>query len=262
MRTIVFMNAKGGVGKSVSTINIACILAYRYQKRVLVVDCDRQGNTSKFFGIPDNEYDTLIDVLQDDPMKAAEVIEKTEYDNISILPADTNISNLELLMREDSQEYRNRLKQALKPVARDYDFCLIDCPPTVNMASRNALTAADDVLIPFKSDAFSVDGIKSLSDVISDIEKYGLRLNYHIFMTMYYNSKVCKLCENTLISSSVVGNRLFNTKIRRTSMVDESTFNRPLILHYKRATATEDYIALVEEYISSLPKKRGVKQND
>lgn len=144
MATIAIINLKGGVGKSVTACNLACILSGIYARRVLVMDLDKQANTTKFFERVQSGYQkTIADVLTLDA-KLSDVIVHTGWPNIDLAP-----SNMQLLLANQSVMFdlarrrEDRIRRALAPYRTEYDYCIIDCPPDIDMATINALVEAD-----------------------------------------------------------------------------------------------------------------------
>lgn len=259
MRTIAIMNAKGGVGKTISAINISVILATQYHKKVLLIDGDPQGNTSKTFGVNNFEYYTISDLISDNPMPITEVIINTPYNSLDLLPSDKTYYRAIFDIKEDTRESRMKLKNALNSIQDNYDFAVIDCMPYVNLGSINALTAADDVLVPFKPDCFSIEGIQEIYEQINDVKKYNYKINNpHFFITMYENSAACLECEKLLRESPSTSKYTMQTHIQYTKLVSKNTFNKnvPLCIQYPKSRTAQDYISLVREYLTTIAKER------
>lgn len=256
MKTICVMNLKGGVGKTITADNLAAILADKYRNRVLLVDADHQGNTSAFFRADRTEGCTLREVL----LGVAEpywpdVIQHTGYEGLDILPADMSLAELDAGCADQGQ-LLYRLREFLSVVAEDnaYDYVVIDMPPAFSTAARAALVAADEVIVPIKLDAFSVDGMAELLQQISAMRRVnpGLRLA-GVLITMWRNVEVVRQAESILRQGAVP---VFATCIRRTDRVDESTFTRePLYIYSPRCSACVDYRRLAVEYLEGGAKR-------
>jgi chromosome partitioning protein len=244
------MNAKGGVGKTVSTVNVAAILAITHNKRVLVVDCDSQGNTTGAFQRTDDDIKTLSDIFEDRTVTAEQVILKTEYDRIDLLPADLSLLKAEKdVLLDSTRPQQTRLKRALSGITDNYDFCVIDCPPNLNMSAINALTASDDVLVPIKIDKYSLQGLDYITDAIASIQDFNESLQFRgCFITQFQRNNLNRQGEAKL--KEQFGKKLFDTHIRQSVRVSESTFTAPLIFSDPKNNATFDYLYLVEEYLS------------
>ena len=246
MKTICIMNLKGGVGKTVTADNMAAILAADHGKHVLLIDADHQGNTSRFFLGADAAASTLRDILAGDP----EIVCRTNYEGLDIIPADMTLAELDTSLAMQDAKSLWRLRDLLLAMAEvsAYDYVLIDMPPAFSLAARAALVAADEVIVPIKLDAFSVDGMAELLRQISAMKKVNSRLTLAgVLITMWRNADVVHQAEKVLRDSGVP---VFETTIRRTDIVDESTFQRePLVIYSPRSAACVDYRRLAAEYL-------------
>lgn len=259
MKVLSIMALKGGVAKTISAINIAHILATVHLKRVLLVDNDKQGNASKFFKAHSYDAPSIADVLTVKGFNIADAIKGAGYLNLDILPANMNLlrANKEILL-DCSRPQQTRLKKALEAVADVYDYVVIDNAPDLNMSVINALVACDDVMIPVKIDQFAFDGLAQICDQIEDVREFNpdIRL-VGSFITMYQKNNVNREGERFLMwQDEAQGIPTLNTVIRKTVKVDETTFaGVPLLVYAPRSTATQDYVALVKEYLSMGARK-------
>lgn len=249
MKTISIINLKGGVAKTVSAINIAYTLVAVHGKRVLLIDNDKQGNTSKFFGLYNYEHDGLSELLTDKKIDVDNVIQQTAYEGLDIIVANMNLlrTNKEILM-DVSRPQQTRLRKKIKKVRDQYDYCIIDNAPDINMTVVNALVASDDVIVPIKVDQFSFDGLEQIVEQIEDVSEFNSEIRFAgCFVTMYQRSSVNQQGAELLEQQ---GYPMFETRIRKTVKVDEMTFTgKPLLEYAKRSTACVDYVALVNEYL-------------
>lgn len=249
MKIISIINLKGGVAKTVSAINIAHILVAMHEKRVLLIDNDKQGNTSKFFGLYDPESDGLSELLTVRGLDVDNVIRKTAYEGLDIITANMNLlrANKEILM-DVSLPQQTRLRKKLEQVKERYDYVIIDNAPDLNMTVVNALVASNDVLIPIKIDQFSFDGLEQILEQIEDVSEFNRDIRFAgCFVTMYQRSSVNTQGVELLEQQ---GYPVFATRIRKTVKVDEMTFTgKPLLDYAKRSTACVDYVALLNEYL-------------
>lgn len=253
MKVISIINLKGGVAKTVSAINIAYILMAEHGARVLIIDNDKQGNTSKFFGLYNYEMDSLSDVLTIKDYPILNVIHNTKYDGLDLLPANMTLlrANKEILL-DVSRPQQTRLRKALQSVACDYDFVVIDNAPDLNMSVINALVASQDVIIPIKIDKFAFDGLDILTEQIEEVKEFNPDIRIAgCLITMFQSNTVNRQGEEYLRTN--LGLPVFKTVIRKTVRVDETTFTGiPLLEYAKKSTAAKDYIALVDEYLSGV----------
>ncbi|KYG89988.1 cobyrinic acid a,c-diamide synthase [[Bacillus] sp. KCTC 13219] len=249
MKIISIINLKGGVAKTVSAINIAYTLVKMHNKRVLLIDNDKQGNTSKFFGLYDPYSIGLAELLTNRKIDVDNVIKETAYEGLDLITANMNLlrANKEILM-DVSRPQQTRLRKQLEQVRERYDYVIIDNAPDINMTVVNALVASDDVLVPIKVDQFSFDGLEQILEQIDDVSEFNSDIRFAgCFITMYQRSSVNEQGAELLEQQ---GYPLFKTRIRKTVKVDEMTFvGKPLLEYAKRSTACTDYIALVDEYL-------------
>lgn len=253
MRTIAIMNLKGGVGKTVTAINLASILANDHKKRVLVVDADSQCNATEFL-LEDGEepLGTLTDLLRNNG-SGTFCITNTGERNVSIIPADDNLMALDLRMVEGKRLHLCALRDALADidVANLYDYVIIDCPPAFSVACAAALIAAQDVIVPIKLDAFSLRGMTNLYRQIANMRRINQTLRVAgCLVTMWYKSKELEQAEQELRRSILP---IFETKIRRSDRVDGMTFaQEPLRCYSPRSSAGIDYRRFVRELIGGV----------
>ena len=167
MSKIAIINLKGGVGKSVTACNLACILGWKYTRRVLAVDLDKQANTTKFFKCFDPEQKSMADVLTMDSTLSSvirhmdPIFDYPEFTNVDVAPSCMNMifANQRLTL-ETMRPRHDRLSRALREYSSEYDYCIMDCPPDIDMATVNALVCADWVIIPVDCGEWAMDGLK------------------------------------------------------------------------------------------------------
>lgn len=249
MRTICFVNLKGGVAKTATTVNVAAILAKCHKKRVLIVDADSQCNATEFYG-GDSAPINLADLLRyGAPADGDWGIQETAFPGVSILPGDESLMDLDLTKVEKSDVRSTVLQELAEDVATldMFDFILVDCPPAFNAASAAALLAADEVVIPIKLDAFSLRGMANLMRQISNMRKINPLLTLSgLLPTMWYKSENIAKAEQQLKASCLP----IYHHIRRTDKVDDMTFaQEPLVLSSPNSAACIDYKRFVNELI-------------
>ena len=232
MKKISVFNIKGGVAKTTSTANFGACLEEKGD-RVLLVDLDPQSNLTKLFKAYSMEDVSIADVLLNKNLDIEKVIKKTDFENIDILPSNVTLAFAERKILLDVNKY---------------DYCLIDCPPALNMITVNALCASDEVLVPIKIDKFALDGLEYLLDSIEEIkEEFNPNLNFKgCFITMDSSTTVNKVIKQEL--KSVLGEKMFNTSIHQNIKVVESTFEEcPVVFSSKKARASLNYKDLSKE---------------
>lgn len=250
MKVITIANLKGGVGKTVTTINTSYLLAEKHNKRVLLVDNDQQGNTSQFFGVYSYDKPSMTDVMKR-TVRADQVIQHTGHQNMDIIPANLSLAEAEKAVLMDSTiPQQVRLREILRQVKDDYDYVLIDNAPSLGMCVVNALATSDYLVIPAKIDKFTFDGIDCLLSQAETVKEY---FNPQLKMlgtliTSYRRNDSNQQGAEWLRQAEKY--KAFNTFIRWTDKVDESTFTaEPVMVHSPRCGAARDYKAFVQELL-------------
>lgn len=259
MISIAIINLKGGVGKSVTACNLAAELAAK-SKSVLVVDLDKQGNTSKFFGVLDYDSPSVAEVMQGEDDILAAIVKGVDVWGVHLLPCDMRMlkANRTILMDNGPRQFH--LRDALKCVAGDYDYCIMDCPPDLDMGSINALCAADWVIIPVDCDEWACDGMDEIIDQIERVQMY-YNPRLKIMGAMMTKYRRTKYAADVIRQLSAQGVPMLRTVIRYTVKVSEAkSAHKPLREFEPKCTATDDYKALageVDEIVSNVDTKEG-----
>lgn len=260
MKTLAFCNQKGGVGKTTSTVNLAAALATTNYK-VLLIDMDPQGNAGSGLGLNKYRVEKSIyhALIGEVPMK--QVIRKTDIQNLDIAPSNRDLIGAELeLVSAFAREIK--LKNALKDIQNDYDFVLIDCPPSLNLLTVNALAAADHVIIPVQCEYYALEGISELAHTVELIQQ---SLNPEItiggiILTMFdsRNNLAHQVAEEV---RNYFKDKVFGTIIPRSVKLSESpSHGMPIQLYDARSRGAETYQQLASELIDrmSLVQKGGL----
>lgn len=249
MKTIAIINMKGGCGKTTTAVNMGYILAKDYGKKVLLIDNDKQGNLSKSCGAWGYDDPSLADVFIGEK-HITEVMRKIkEEETMAIVPANMHLLTANLMVSKDEErEQTTILSKELESVSEVFDYCIIDCPPDINVSVINALVAADEVVIPLKIDGYAFDGMEELEQQIENAKQLNHKLKFKgCLITMYYNRDVCRQGEAWLQHQRYP---VFKTHIRRTEKVDEVTFTNESLMEYSpRSGAARDYKMFVKEYL-------------
>ena len=248
-RAIAIANQKGGVGKTTTAINLSASLAAK-KKKVLVIDMDPQGNTTSGFGIDKNSLENTVYELMLGECSVEECMQKEVFKNISVLPSNVNLAAAEIeLIGVDKKEYI--LKNEVDWVREQYDFIIIDCPPSLSMLTVNAMTTADTVLVPIQCEYYALEG---LSQLIHSVNLVRERLNptldiEGILFTMYdaRTNLSMQVVENV---KSHLNQKVYKTMIHRNIRLAEApSYGMPINLYDAKSTGAESYMALAEEVI-------------
>ena len=246
--TISFINQKGGVGKTTSSVNCAAILAQKGFS-VLLVDMDPQSNATGYYDMYDSERKSILDVM----LKGATVMEtvlKTSVRGLFLFPSVLDFSRAELELSQVLMRQEYILKDALYPVSDTFDYILIDCPPARNKITINALTASDYVVIPTIPDHFAIESITSMGELLGQV-KSGVNPNLTVLgvlITLDEQTLNKKAYKEVLKSGRLL--TCFDTAIRKNTKVQEAiNAHLPVTLYDKGSTGSRDYIAFADELL-------------
>lgn len=250
-KVIAIANQKGGVGKTTTAVNLGTCLAQNNRK-VLVIDHDPQGNSTSGIGLKKGEikkciYDVLINEV---PLE--EVLIQTQVENLKMAPATIRLAGAEAelvgMMARDQ-----RLKRAIEPIKKDYDYILIDCPPSLGNLTINSLAAADSIIVPIQCEYYALEGLSQLMKTIQLVQKYSnpnLQIE-GVILTMYDN--------RTNLSSQVTEEvrRYFQDKVyraiipRNIRLSEAPSFGLPITLYDDKSKGAEAYIELAKEVMAN-----------
>jgi chromosome partitioning protein len=249
-RVICIANQKGGVGKTTTAVNLSASLAVA-EKKTLLIDIDPQGNATSGFGVPRGEisqniYHALIDQV---PPQA--LLRDTELSFLKIIPSNIDLigAEIELVPFSDRE---TRLKNALKELKEEFDFLIIDCPPSLGLLTVNSLTASDSILIPLQCEYYPMEGLSQLLKTIELIKNHlnpALKIE-GILLTMFdkRNNISHQVTEEV---RKHFGSLVFNTVIPRNVRLSESpSFGKPIILYDASSRGAESYLDLAKEVLN------------
>lgn len=248
-KIIAVVNQKGGVGKTTSAVNLAAAIGIK-GKRVLLVDIDPQGNATSGLGVNKRElekssYDVIINGTP-----AGEVIIKTAFEGVSVLPANMNLAGAELELVESAKR-ENNLKNALALVKGDYDFIFLDCPPSLGLITLNGLCAADTVLVPIQCEYYALEGLSQLISTVRQVKRlYNPMLEIEGVLLTMYDGRLNLTNQVVEELKRFFPKKVYATPIPRTVKLSEApSYGEPIMYYDKRSRGTEAYLAVADEFL-------------
>ena len=249
-RIIAIANQKGGVGKTTTAINLSACLAEKGQ-RVLVIDIDPQGNTTSGLGIAKDNVDNTIYEVMLQEIDISDAICKDIFENLDIIPSNVNLAGAEIdLIDIENREYI--LKNAINTVRNNYDYVILDCPPSLSMLTVNAMTAADTVLVPIQCEYYALEGLTQLIHTINLVKK---KLNpllelEGVVFTMYDSRTNLSLQVVENVKDNLKQN-IYKTIIPRNIRLAEApSHGLPINKYDTKASGAESYRMLADEVMS------------
>ena len=256
-RTIIIANQKGGVGKTTTAINLAACLAAR-RRKVLLIDMDPQGNTSSGFDVSKDQVNKNIYDVMLGEARIEDAIVKDIRPKLSLIPSDVNLAACEIQL-SDAEDRNNILRKQLEYIQKDYEFIIIDCPPSLNILTLNAMCAGDKVIVPLQCEYYALEGLAQLMQTVKLVSE---RLNPDLLIegivfTMYDS--------RTKLATQVVENVEENTdkKIykvvipRNVRLAEAPSYGMPIIEYDPRSTGAKAYDALAKKVIRYHYKRTG-----
>ncbi len=244
-------NQKGGVGKTTTVINIGASLGAA-EKSVLIVDFDPQTNCTSGFGLPRRgDYPSIYDLITG-KKSFDEVVVKSELKNLSIIPGSISLAGAEVELANLEEGRENVLKVIINGVKDNYDYILIDCPPSLGLLTINALTASDELLIPIQAEYFAMEGV---SELVRTVEMVRENLNPELTIRGVLLTMVD---ERTNLSKQVIeevkrffGSKVYKTYIpRNVRLAEAPSFGKPVIFYDIASRGAQSYLKMTEEFLA------------
>lgn len=260
-RVISIANQKGGVGKTTTAVNLSAILAKK-GKKVMLIDADPQGNASSGLGLEKDMENSLYDVLINDA-NIEDTLQNTELKTLKVCPSNMDLAGAEVeLVSEMSRE--QRLKEKLDEVKDEYDFVIIDCPPSLGLITLNAFTASDSVLIPVQCEYFALEGLGQLLNTINLVKK-------HLNKTLEIEGAVLTMYDmRTNLSNQVVKEvkRYFEDKVYKTviprniKLSEAPSFGMPIIMYDSKSKGARAYEKLARELLKNTEDRKKINEEE
>lgn len=249
-KVISFANQKGGVGKTTSAVNVAASLGVLGHK-VLIIDLDPQGNTTSGIGIAKKDLKVSSkDILTGDA-EAKDLIMETEFDNLWLIPTNKTLAGVEFDLYDlfDNSQMPYRLKEGLAPILDDFDYIIIDCPPSLGMLTVNAFTASDGIVVPMQCEFYAFEGLSQLLQSVKGIKKnFNPELDITGILITMFNGRLLLSMQVISDLKKHFADKLFDTRIsRNVKLTEASGYGKPVYYYDKNAKGSKEYLDVAKE---------------
>ena len=251
-KIISFANQKGGVGKTTSCVNIAASLGLLGHK-VLLIDLDPQGNTTSGVGISKKGLKASTKELLSGEKSVRDIMVETPFQNLWVIPTNTTLAGAEFELF-DSDEPEFSMKRALDEVKDEFDYILVDCPPSLGMLTINSFTASDGVIVPMQCEFYALEGLSQLMITINRIKRlYNPELSVSGILITMYNGRLLLSLQVISELQKHYADKIFDTKISRNVKLTEAPgFGRPAYYHDKNSKGAKEYLEVAKELVTRI----------
>ena len=250
-KVIAIANQKGGVGKTTSAVNLTASLG-RKGKKMLLIDIDPQGNASSGLGVNKRDIQlSTYDILIADA-KAEDVLQRTSFENIDLLPASMDLAAAEIELVEAENRVM-KLKQALAPIKEQYDYILIDCPPSLGLITLNALNCCDTLLIPIQCEYYALEGLSQLMGTVRQVKRlYNPQIEIEGVLLTMFDGRLNLTLQVVAEVKKFFPKKVYRTVIPRNVRLSEApSFGQPVLYYDRTSRGSKAYEDLADEFLEN-----------
>lgn len=245
-KVITIFNQKGGVGKTTTVVNLSSALA-KLKKKVLVIDLDPQANATSGLGVEKEQEHNVYDLLINNNKQT---IIKTEYKNLDLIPSNGDLAGIEIELSRKSN-WQNRLKESIKEIKDDYDYCIIDSPPSLGVLSMIALVASDSILVPVQCEYYALEGVGQLMSTISLVrDSFNPELQIEGVVLCMYDGRTNLSIQVADEVKGFFGEKVYKNVIpRNVRLAEAPSFGMNIFEYDEKSKGAKSYMSLAKEFI-------------